>query len=329
MARDMATPRRVAHLPGPIPAVAGIGLRYPHHAEFLENSPAAGWIEVHSENYLPAAPRAVLARLRRDHPVSLHGVGLSLGSAQGLDARHLARIAELADEIEPALVSEHLAWGQVNHSFLADLLPLPLTEESLSAVANNIDAMQNALGRAILIENPATYVQFTHSTIAEPEFIAALVARTGCGMICDINNIFVAATNHGWDPLRYLAELPRQAIGEFHLAGHFQPDAADPGFLLDTHDRAVAADVWELFDAALARIGPRPTLIERDADIPPLPELLAEAARADRHLERFQPDRVRPNPLHGFVGASNFISQPYSGLADVAPARAGRHADAA
>ena len=286
MARDMATPRQVAHRCDPIPAIAGVGLRYPHHAAFLSESPDAGWIEVHSENYFSAAPRAVLARLRRDYPVSLHGVGLSLGSAQGLDARHLARIADLARDIEPALVSEHLAWGQVDHQFLADLLPLPLTEESLDVVANNVDAMQTALGRTILIENPATYLQFSHSTIAEPEFLAALVARTGCGLICDINNVFVAASNHGWDPLHYLAALPHAAIGEYHLAGHHQPDPADPHFLLDTHDRAVAQDVWDLFDAALARIGPRPTLIERDADIPPLGELLGEATRANLHLSQ-------------------------------------------
>ncbi len=287
MARDVVSARQVARgSAGPIPAIAGVGLRYPHHATFLSESPDAGWIEVHSENYLPAAPRAVLARLRRDYPVSLHGVGLSLGSAGGLDARHLGRIGELVRDIEPALVSEHLAWGQVDHRFLADLLPLPLTEESLDVVASNIDAMQTALGRTILIENPATYLQFSHSTIAEPEFLAALVARTGCGLICDINNIFVAATNHGWDPLQYLAALPHAAIGEYHLAGHHRPDAADAHFLLDTHDRAVAQDVWDLFDAALARIGPRPTLIERDADIPPLGELLGEATRANLHLSQ-------------------------------------------
>jgi uncharacterized protein (UPF0276 family) len=247
--------------------------------------PAVGWLEVHSENYLSAPSFAVLEQVRAHYPVSLHSVGLSLGSAEGIDRRHLAQLAALANRIEPGLVSEHLAWGAVDHDFLADLLPLPLTEESLDVVCRNVAEVQAALGRQILMENPSTYLQFSHSTIPEPEFLNALVARTGCGLICDINNVFVSATNHGWDPQRYLRALPADAIGEFHLAGHSEAGGEAAPLLLDTHDRRVSPAVWTLFEDALAIIGPRPTLIEWDADIPPLPVLLDEAALATRRLD--------------------------------------------
>jgi uncharacterized protein (UPF0276 family) len=269
---------------GPIPHTAGIGLRFPHHAAFLEASPAVGWVEVHSENYLNGPALAVLAAVRADYPISLHSVGLSLGSAQGVDVRHLARIAELADRIDPGLMSEHLAWGAIDHDFLADLLPLPLTEESLAIVCRNVDLVQTALKRRILMENPSTYLQFQHSTIPEPEFLTALVARAGCGLICDVNNIVVSATNHGWDAESYLRALPADAVGEFHLGGHSEAGGDAAPLLLDTHDRAVAPAVWSLFDTALRVIGPRPTLIEWDAKIPALPVLLAEAALAQRAL---------------------------------------------
>jgi len=270
----------------PIPASAGIGLRFPHHAAFLQTRPAVGWVEVHSENYLSGPALAVLETVRATYPVSLHSVGLSLGAAAGLDRRHLARLAELTARIEPGLVSEHLAWGAVGHAFLADLLPLALTEESLAVVCRNVAQAQDALGRSILVENPATYLQFRHSTIPEPEFLATLVARTGCGLICDVSNIFVSATNHGWDPLAYLAALPGPAIGEFHLAGHSAAGGDAAGLLLDTHDRAVAPGVWSLFEAALRLIGPRPSLIEWDAAIPDLAVLTAEAGRAELRLAR-------------------------------------------
>jgi uncharacterized protein (UPF0276 family) len=239
---------------------------------------------VHSENYLNGPALAVLAAVRADYPISLHSVGLSLGSAQGVDVRHLARIAELADRIDPGLMSEHLAWGAIDHDFLADLLPLPLTEESLAIVCRNVDLVQTALKRRILMENPSTYLQFQHSTIPEPEFLTALVARTGCGLICDVNNIVVSATNHGWDAESYPRALPADAVGEFHLGGHSEAGGDAAPLLLDTHDRAVAPAVWSLFDTALRVIGPRPTLIEWDAKIPALPVLLAEAALAQRAL---------------------------------------------
>jgi uncharacterized protein (UPF0276 family) len=201
-----------------------------------------------------------------------------------VDVRHLARIAELADRIDPGLMSEHLAWGAIDHDFLADLLPLPLTEESLAIVCRNVDLVQTALKRRILMENPSTYLQFQHSTIPEPEFLTALVARTGCGLICDVNNIVVSATNHGWDAESYLRALPADAVGEFHLGGHSEAGGDAAPLLLDTHGRAVAPAVWSLFNTALRVIGPRPTLIEWDAKIPALPVLLAEAALAQRAL---------------------------------------------
>jgi uncharacterized protein len=269
---------------GPVPDSSGIGLRFPHHATFLDAKPAVGWVEVHSENYLNGPALAVLEAVRANYPVSLHSVGLSLGSAQGVDHRHLARIADLADRIDPGLMSEHLAWGAVDHDFLADLLPLPLTEESLDVVCRNVDLVQTTLKRRILMENPSTYLQFQHSTIPEAEFLTALAARTGCGLICDVNNIVVSATNHGWDAEHYLCALPPDAIGEFHLGGHSEAGDDAAPLLLDTHDRAVAPKVWSLFETALRIIGPRPTLIEWDAAIPALPVLLAEAAQAQLYL---------------------------------------------
>ncbi len=271
---------------GPVPNTAGIGLRFPHHAAFLQTRPTIGWVEVHSENYLNGPALAVLEAVRVDYPVSLHSVGLSLGSAQGVDARHLARIVDLAARIDPGLMSEHLAWGAVDHEFLADLLPLPLTEESLDVVCRNVDLVQAALRRRILMENPSTYLQFQHSTIPEAEFLSALAMRTGCGLICDVNNIVVSATNHGWDAERYLRALPADAIGEFHLGGHSEAGGDAAPLLLDTHDRAVAQAVWSLFETALSVIGPRPTLIEWDAAIPALPVLLSEAAQAQCCLAR-------------------------------------------
>ncbi len=269
---------------GPIPAAAGIGLRFPHHAAFLDSRPVVGWVEVHSENYLSGPALAVLESVRADYSVSLHSVGLSLGAADGIDHRHLRRLAELTARIEPGLVSEHLAWGAVDHDFLADLLPLPLTEESLDIVCRNVAQAQEVLGRRILMENPSTYLQFRHSTIPEPEFLTALAARTGCGLICDVNNVVVSAANHGWDAESYLRALPADAIGEFHLGGHSEAAGAAAPMLLDTHDRAVAPSVWSLFETALRLIGPRPTLIEWDAAIPELPVLLDETAQAERRL---------------------------------------------
>ena len=207
--------------PGPVPAQAGIGLRFQHHEAVLERRPDIAWMEVHTENYMGGGTAIrCLETIRRDHPISLHGVGLSLGSAQGLDPAHLERIRKVAERIEPALMSEHIAWSVADATYLADLLPLPMTEESLAAVCRHVDQVQITLRRRILVENPSTYLRFRHSTIPEWEFMAAVAERTGCGILCDVNNIYVSARNHDWDPSAYLARLPPAAVGEIHLAGH-------------------------------------------------------------------------------------------------------------
>ena len=267
----------------PIPAKAGIGLRFQHHQAVLESPPGVTFMEVHTENYMGGGtPVRCLETVRRDYPVSLHGVGLSLGSAEGLDLAHLDRIRQVAERIEPALMSEHIAWSVSNGTYLADLLPLPMTEEALDVVCRHVDQMQSTLRRKVLVENPSTYTQFRHSTIPEWEFMAAVAARTGCGILCDVNNIFVSAKNHSWDALAYVAALPREVIDEIHLAGHSIRELADGGTLrIDDHGSCVADEVWSLFAEALRRFGPIPTLIEWDNNIPPLEVLLAQARRAD------------------------------------------------
>jgi uncharacterized protein (UPF0276 family) len=242
--------------------------------------PSVGFFEVHSENYFGAGgqPLSLLERVRRDYPVSLHGVGLSLGGAEPLNQAHLGKLNALVDRIEPALVSEHLAWVGVGGVFLNDLLPLPYTEEALSVTAAHVSQVQDRLGRRILVENPSSYLTFRHSTMSEPEFLRALVATTGCGLLLDVNNIYVSARNQRFDAAAYLAVVPAGAVAEYHLAGH--TDAGD--LLIDTHDHAVSDPVWALYRAAVRIIGDRPTLIERDSNIPPLAQLVAEAAQADR-----------------------------------------------
>jgi uncharacterized protein (UPF0276 family) len=216
--------------------------------------------------------------------VGLHGVGLSLGSAEGLDPRHLARLSRLLDEFQPALVSEHLSWSVAGGSYLNDLLPLPYTEEALDLVCRNVAQAQEALGRRLLLENPSSYLRFRHSTIPEAEFLAAIQARSGCGLLLDVNNVYVSARNHGLDALAYLRALPAGAVGEIHLAGHARRQVGAEILLIDDHGSAVPAPVWQLYEAALALVGPCPTLIEWDTDIPALPVLLAEATKADRRL---------------------------------------------
>jgi uncharacterized protein (UPF0276 family) len=265
-----------------IPAAAGIGLRFPHHELVVQGRPDVAWFEVHAENYLGGgAARRVLTSVRCDYPLSLHGVGLSLGSAEGLDGQHLRRIAELVRSIEPALVSEHLSWSVVGGRYLADLLPLPMTEEALDVVCRHVEQTQEALQRRILVENPSTYLQFRHSTIPEWEFITAIAQRTGCGILCDVNNLFVSASNHGWDAEDYLKALPAAAVGEIHLAGHALR-TLDNGrtVRIDDHGSSVAAEVWALYVQALRRFGAKPTLIEWDTDIPAFEVLLDEAAQA-------------------------------------------------
>ncbi|HSV78521.1 MAG TPA: DUF692 domain-containing protein [Ramlibacter sp.] len=265
-----------------IPAAAGIGLRFQHHQSVLETRPPVAWLEVHTENYLGGGPSArTLDAVRRDYPLSLHGVGLSLGSAQGLDSTHLRRIREAADRFEPGLISEHLSWSIVDGMYLPDLLPLPLTEEALDVVCRHVDQVQMALGRRILVENPSTYLQYAHSTIPEWEVLAAVARRTGCGILCDINNIFVSASNHGWDARRYLGALAPATIAEIHLAGHAIRELPHGGSLrIDDHGSQVVPEVWQLYAEALDLFGSVPTLIEWDNNLPPLATLLAEAGKA-------------------------------------------------
>jgi len=271
---------------GPIPAHAGSGLRFPHHRVVAESRPDIAWLEVHTENYMGGGtPLHYLDVIRRDYPISLHGVGLSLGSAEGIDAAHLARVREVAARIEPGLVSEHLSWSVAGGIYLADLLPLPMTEEALGIVCRHVDQVQNALDRRLLIENPSSYLQFSHSTIPEWEFLAEVAARTGCGILCDVNNVYVSACNHGWDASQYLAGLPVNAIGEIHLAGHTVREANGRTLRIDDHGSPVSEAVWSLYAEALKLFGPVPTLIEWDTNIPAFDVLLDEAKRAERALE--------------------------------------------
>lgn len=271
-----------------LPSGAGIGLRAPHVGELLATRPAVPWLEVHPENYMSGGPALVLLEaVRREYPVSLHGVGLSLGTAEDIDARHLSRLRSLVDRLEPCLVSEHLSWSTAGGAYLNHLLPLPYTDETLRVVADHIDEVQNALGRRILIENPSSYLRFRHSSMAEPHFLAELARRTGCGLLCDVNNIYVSAWNVGLDAGSYLDALPTQAIGEIHLAGHAANDADGRTILIDDHGSPVTAPVWKLYQRALERFGSVPTLIEWDTDLPELSVLLGEASVADRLLEAF------------------------------------------
>jgi uncharacterized protein (UPF0276 family) len=267
---------------GGAPAAAGIGLRAPHVQEVIDTRPPAAWLEVHAENYLGGGPALrSLDQLRPSYPISLHGVGLSLGSADGPDGRHLRRLAALIGRIEPVLVSEHLSWSITGGVYLNHLLPLPYTDESLELLCRHVDQTQITLGRQILIENPSSYLRFRKSPIPEPEFLAELARRTGCGLLCDVNNIYVSAHNLGFDAGAYVNALPRGSVGEIHVAGHARNDADGLTILIDDHGSRVSPDVWQLYAHALSRFGPVATLVEWDTDIPTLDTLLAEACVAD------------------------------------------------
>ncbi|WP_243404013.1 DUF692 domain-containing protein [Zavarzinia aquatilis] len=264
---------------------AGIGLRAPHLAELAAGGAARGFVEIHAENHMIEGPDfALLQRVRRDLPVSVHGVGVSLGSAGGIDDAHLARFARLVARIEPDLVSEHLAWSVAGGHYWNDLLPLPRSFEALDIVAANIGRVQDRLKRPLLIENPSSYVAFAASDMGEGDFLSALVARTGCGLLLDLNNIFVSASNLGTDPLADLAAMPLRAVGEIHLAGHARVERPEGPVLIDDHGSPVCDDVLAL----LARVRPlcpdAPLLLEWDSRLPPLSGLLAEAARIDGFL---------------------------------------------
>lgn len=270
-----------------IPAAAGIGLRFPHHREVAADPHRLAWVEVHSENYMAGGSALdQLASIRRDLPISLHGVGLSLGSVAGIDRDHLASLKETVDRIEPGLVSDHLSWSVASGSYLPDLLPLPYTEEALAVVAANVDRAQTALGRPLLIENPSRYLLFRHSTLSEAEFLTALVERTGCRLLYDLNNLLVGTRNLDKDPLEVLFEIPIGAVAEVHLAGHTRKRLDDGSEVrIDDHGSAVSTEVWDLYSRFVHRAGPVPTLIEWDTAIPVLSVLQAEAAKAQHFLD--------------------------------------------
>ena len=273
---DTAAPRT-------LPAAAGIGYKAQHFAGLMEAAGPVAWLEIHAENYMGAGgrPLAQLRALADRFPISVHGVGLSIGGEGPLDADHLARLRHLCDWLQPASFSEHLAWSTHDTGFLNDLLPLPYTAATLARVCDHIDRVQDALGRRMLLENPSTYLAFAESEMDEVTFLSEIARRTGCGLLLDVNNVFVSATNQGWDARAYIDAFPLDAVGEIHMGGHDE-DTDDHGrpLLIDSHGRAVVDPVWALYAHTIARGGPRPTLIEWDTDVPPLSELKAEAARA-------------------------------------------------
>lgn len=272
----------------PLPPTPGLGFKPEHFPDIRQLRPALGFFEVHAENYMGAGgpPHRMLGTLRQDYALSLHGVGLSIGGPGRLDGAHLARLKALVERYEPESFSEHLAWSSHGADYLNDLLPLPYTPETLRLVCDHVDEVQSVLGRRMLLENPSTYVLFEQSTLTETEFLAEVVRRTGCGLLLDVNNVFVSATNHRVDPMDYLADYPVASVGEIHLGGHAEEELPSGPLLIDDHARQVADPVWDLYAAALALTGPQPTLIEWDNDVPEFPVLLAEAERAGRVLDR-------------------------------------------
>jgi uncharacterized protein len=271
-----------------LPQRAGVGLKAEHYRTILEARPDIGFFEIHAENYMGAGgpPHRFLSAIRESYPLSLHGVGLSIGADRHLDRAHLQRLKELINRYAPGLFSEHLAWSSHDCGFLNDLLPVPYTAQSLARVVDHIDEVQEVLGRQMLLENPSTYLAFEESTYTEIEFIAAAVQRTGCGLLLDVNNVYVASINQQWDPFAYIDGYPLAAVQEIHLAGHAkEADEKNRPLLIDTHDRQVADIVWDLFARVVHRIGPLPTLIEWDANIPDWQTLKAEAERADAIIQ--------------------------------------------
>ncbi len=275
----------------PIGGLAGTSFKHQHLAEIRGQGGGRGFFEVHAENYMGAGgpPHRALETLRRDFPISLHGVCMSIGGERPLDRAHLARFQHLVERYEPALVSEHLAWSTHETTYFNDLLPLPYTETTLRRVCDHIDQVQEAIRRPMLLENPSTYVAFRDSTMSETDFIRGVSRRTGCGLLLDVNNVFVSATNHGFSALDYLSDFPLADVGEIHLAGHAeQSDDEGELLLIDSHDGPVANAVWKLFEIVVSRCGGIPTLVEWDSNIPDWPILKAEAAAAQAILDHRQ-----------------------------------------
>lgn len=265
-------------------ARAGVSLKANHYRTIIETRPEMGFFEVHAENYMGAGgpPHRYLTAIREHYPLSLHGVGLSIGADRPLDSEHLQRLKALNERYEPALFSEHLAWSSHGTNYLDDLLPVPYTDDALHRICQHIDQVQTALGRQMLLENPATYIWFKESTWRETDFIREIAQRTGCGLLLDVNNVHVASTNQHWDAHRYINDFPLGRVQQIHLAGHSrQTDEKGRPLLIDSHDRSVDELVWNLFRQVIQRIGPVPTLIEWDSNVPAWAELQAEAVMAE------------------------------------------------
>ncbi len=277
-----------------IPAKSGVGLKPQHYDQILRDLPDIGWFEIHAENYMGqgGAPHRYLSRIRECYPISLHGVGLSIGAAQPLDQDHLKRLKQVSKRYEPGLFSEHLAWSTHKTSYYPDLLPVPYNQQSFDQVCDHIDQVQEAMECQMLLENPSTYVAFETSTMDETEFISGVLKRTGCGLLLDVNNVYISANNQAYDPRAYIDALPMENVGEIHLAGH-ATDADENGevLLIDTHDRQVADPVWLLYEHALTQCGPVPTLIEWDSNVPDWPTLFHEARAAEELLEKHRVSR--------------------------------------
>lgn len=278
---------------GPPSGPVGIGLRHPYYKEVLEKEPPIGWLEVHPENFFGGgAPRHYLSEARKKYPLSLHAVGLSLGSDQPVSEKHLRAFKELIDEFQPFSVSDHASWSASGNAHLGDLLPLPYNQETLDALCRNIERTQKFFGRKILVENPSTYVAFANNEMTEYEFMNRAAQMTGCGLLLDINNIFVQAFNHGYDAFEFVDGIDAGAVGEMHLAGHIEKEAGERTILIDTHNRPVRGEVWDLYEHAVRRLGAIPTLIEWDQDFPGLDELLGEAAKAQAIIDKVEGERL-------------------------------------
>ncbi|MDU8926350.1 DUF692 domain-containing protein [Alisedimentitalea sp. MJ-SS2] len=272
-----------------LPATPGVGYKPQHYADIMSNPAPVGWLEVHAENYMGAGgrPIAQIRHLSDRFPISVHGVGLSIGGEDRLDPDHLARLKHLCDWLNPASFSEHLAWSTHESAFLNDLLPVPYTDATLTRVADHIDELQNTIGRPMLLENPSSYLAFAESTWSEPDFLNEIAKRTGCGLLLDVNNVFISATNLGFSPQEYIDAFPLHRVGELHLAGHdTEEDDHGRPLLIDSHGREVDEPVWALLDYTLSKSGPLPALIEWDNDVPDWPILAAEATRAADALQK-------------------------------------------
>ncbi len=276
-------------MPTSLSQQAGIGIRAPYFGLMLENQYPLGFVEAHSENYFGnSLSREALYKIREKYPVSLHGVGLSLGRSDGLDQQHLRALKDLITEIDPCLVSEHLAWSGYQHRHVPDLLPVPYVKESLRIFIDHVKQMQDVLGRQILVENPSNYLAFKATNMEESSFLERLAEETGCAILLDVNNLYISSINVGVDPYHYISQIDPRHIGQYHLAGHISSTIEEDSFLIDSHNRQVSDPVWELYEYCIRNIGPRPSLIEWDSDYPALEVLVAEAAKATTVLNQVE-----------------------------------------